>query len=88
MTDDFKVDLKTVQARCTWRKELHPPCSAQDEMAKEKQTYEELMAGKKEEIKALHRVVNQRPKALRHEPWRETVFTERTLGDSAGEHEP
>ena len=36
MTDDFKVDLKSLQA----------------EMAKEKQTYEELMAGKKEEIKA------------------------------------
>jgi len=36
MTDDFKVDLKSLQA----------------EMAKEKQTYEELMAGKKEEIEA------------------------------------
>eukprot|EP00440_Ansanella_granifera_P006202 gb/GFBE01006726.1/.p1 GENE.gb/GFBE01006726.1/~~gb/GFBE01006726.1/.p1 ORF type:complete len:680 (+),score=331.38 gb/GFBE01006726.1/:1-2040(+) len=36
MEEDFKVDLKTVQ----------------DEMAKSKQTYEELMATKKEEIKA------------------------------------
>lgn len=36
MTDDFKVDLKSLQA----------------EMAKEKKTYEELMASKKEEIKA------------------------------------
>ncbi|CAJ1351817.1 unnamed protein product [Effrenium voratum] len=36
MKDDFKVDLKKLQ----------------EEMAKEKLTYEELMAGKKEEIKA------------------------------------
>ena len=60
MTDDFKVDLKSLQAAVTcsdfWIEILHRHGEfgvslAQAEMAKEKQTYEELMAGKKEEIK-------------------------------------